>query len=665
MKFDIYDKKTYPKRQVHLDFHTSPYIEGIGKRFSKKQFQSALKAGKVNSVTLFAKCHNGYCYYPTEVGSMHPHLDFDLLGAELDACHEIGVRAPIYITGGWSHLDSTEHPEWNRRNADGSVSTVGDYDLTATPDTPKPMCCWIHLCLNDNGYCRHIYDITEEICKRYKQVDGLFYDIIFVGNACYCDECVRGMKEMGLDPTSESDAHEYYVKKHIDFMKKCDAILKKYHPNATIFFNSGGANMNMPEYPPYESHYEMEDLPTAWGGYNKLPPRARFFEKYGKFYLGMTGKFHYTWGEFGGYKSKDALKYEICTMAQYGAGCSIGDHLYPDGEMDAATYENIGYAYSYHEKIEPFCYGGEFVTNLGIYMGKNDPSLQGVVNILLENQLDFDFVTDGNFDKFDTVIVPSGAMLREDDRSALDAYLARGGKLLLIGTAFVEGGRHCISTGVISVEDSPYDTDFIDARALGDSRLPPSPFLSYKPAPLARVGDAEVLSVLYPPLFNRTYGRFCGHRNTPYDKSGEPIPALTRLGNTVYMAHDVGALYAEWGMLCYKDYLMAVLSGALGYEPILKTSLGSSGRVTMLHQSDERRYSVNLTYASPVTRGAAEIIDEITPIHDIKIEISVPEKIKAVRLPLHEKTLDFNSHSGKVSFTLPRLHCHETVLIEY
>ena len=68
----------------------------------------------------------------------------------------------------------------------------------------------------------------------------------------------------------------------------------------------------------------------------------------------MTGKFHYTWGEFGGYKSKDALKYEICTMAQYGAGCSIGDHLYPDGEMDITTYENIGYAYEYHEKIEEF-----------------------------------------------------------------------------------------------------------------------------------------------------------------------------------------------------------------------------------------------------------------------------------------------------------------------
>ena len=664
MKFDINDKSTYPRRQVHLDFHTSPYIEGVGERFSKKQFQSALSSANVNSVTLFAKCHNGYCYYPTKVGRMHPHLDFDLLGAQLDACHEIGVRAPIYITGGWSHLDSVTHPEWNRKNSDGTVATVGNYDLDAAPDTPKPMCCWVHLCLNDNGYCRHIYELTEEICKRYDKVDGLFYDIVFVGTACYCDECVKGMREMGLDPASETDAHLYYVKKHIDFMKKCDAILKKYHPNATIFFNSGGANMNMPEYPPYESHYEMEDLPTAWGGYSKMPPRARFFGKYGKFYLGMTGKFHYTWGEFGGYKSKDALKYEICSMAQYGAGCSIGDHLYPDGEMDMATYENIGYAYDYHERIEEFCYGGEFVTNLGIYMDKNNPSLQGVVDILLENQLDFDFVSGGNFDSFDTVIVPSGVMLRDEDTARLLDFIKSGGRLLLIGSAFVKNGSHQIDTGITSIKDSPYDTDFIKANIDGAS-LPASPFLAYTPAPTVTVGDAEVISVLYHPLFNRTYERFCGHRNTPYDKAGEHYPAMTRYGNIIYMAHDIGALYAEWGMLCYKEYMMAALRDALGYEPILATSFGSSGRVTMLRQSDKSRYSINLTYATPMTRGAAQIIDEILPVHDIKIEVKIPEKVKSVRLPLQSKTLDFSDTDGKISFILPRLHCHETIIIEH
>ena len=49
-------------RQVHLDFHTSEKIDGIGSRFSKKQFQEALKAGHVNSITVFSKCHHGWAY---------------------------------------------------------------------------------------------------------------------------------------------------------------------------------------------------------------------------------------------------------------------------------------------------------------------------------------------------------------------------------------------------------------------------------------------------------------------------------------------------------------------------------------------------------------------------------------------------------------------------
>ncbi|MBQ4159978.1 MAG: alpha-amylase, partial [Clostridia bacterium] len=105
--------------------------------------------------------------------------------------------------------------------------------------------------------------------------------------------------------------------------------MKKYHPDATIFFNSGGANPKKTEFHAYQSHFEMEDLPTAWGGYDKLPLRAKFFANSGKHLIGMTGKFHLDWGEFGGFKSGEALKYEVATMAMYGAGASVGDHMHP------------------------------------------------------------------------------------------------------------------------------------------------------------------------------------------------------------------------------------------------------------------------------------------------------------------------------------------------
>lgn len=61
-------------RQVHLDFHTSEKIPGIGSRFSKAQFQEALKTGHVNSITVFSKCHHGWAYHPSKANEIHPGL---------------------------------------------------------------------------------------------------------------------------------------------------------------------------------------------------------------------------------------------------------------------------------------------------------------------------------------------------------------------------------------------------------------------------------------------------------------------------------------------------------------------------------------------------------------------------------------------------------------
>ena len=90
------------------------------------------------------------------------------------------------------------------------------------------------------------------------------------------------------------------MRKHQDFTRKCGEILHEKHPDASIYFNSGGADQYQPEFHGASTHFELEDLPTAWGGYNKMPPRARYFANTGKDYLGMTGKFHLDWGEIGG-----------------------------------------------------------------------------------------------------------------------------------------------------------------------------------------------------------------------------------------------------------------------------------------------------------------------------------------------------------------------------
>jgi hypothetical protein len=665
--FNVNDKLSYPKRQVHLDFHTSPCISGIAKRFSRDNFIAALKKGHVSSITVFAKCHHSYCYYPTKYGIMHPGLDFDLTGEMINAAHEAGVRAPVYITAGWSEHDAQTHPEWCARDKDGNTfeNLVPENYDKSDPNAKRPETYWTHMCLNDGSYAHHIYDLTREVCERYSELDGLFYDICVSYPTCYCDECRAGMKKMGLNPENEDDAKKYLKIKHIDFMNKCGEILHSYHKNATIFFNAGGAEIHRPEFHDSQTHFEMEDLPTAWGGYNQMAPRARFFDKTNKYYMGMTGKFHLAWGEFGGFKSKDALKYEVCCMAQYGAGSSIGDHLCPDGEMDMQTYENIGHAYSYLEKIEEFCFEGEAVTNIGVYFVDKTLDFDGLVDILLENQIDFDYVRNGNFKKFDLVIFPSDTQPTSDDLKALKEYLSLGGKLLFIGNSLQKDGEFLIDCGLKKTAPADRDQDYILARISEDDRLPKSPFLSYIPIDKYENIDAEIFASAYIPMFSRTNAHYCGHKNAPYDKDAIPTPALARKGNVVYMAHKVGEMYKQFGCLAHRDYLISAIKNLCSYEPVVSVKLGSCGRVTAINQSAKSRYCINLTYAAPAKRGVAEIIDDIIPLYNIPCSIKTDKNVTRVYSPITNEELEFKNCEGRISFVIPKIECHNTVVIEY
>lgn len=654
-----------PLRQTHLDFHTSPDIDGIGSRFSKQNFQQALKLGNLDSITIFAKCHHGLCYYPTKVGVMHPKLQFDLTGAMIEAAHEVGVRAPIYITAGWSHTDAVNHPEWRTVSKEGKYVTSGNFDDSKAPDQPKNNYSWHTLCLNDGGgYAEHIYALTEEICRRYDKVDGLFFDICIANDVCYCESCKKGMNEMGFDWRCESDAREYFIRKRSAFMEKCRAILKKYHSDATIYFNTGGADQYKTRYHSLQTHFEMEDLPTAWGGYDKLPVRAKFFANYGKPYLAMTGKFHLAWGEFGGFKTKEALKYEVASMALYGAGASIGDHMHPDGEMEMETYKNIGYAYDYLEKISPFCYGGEPVVNIGLYCSMRPEVNSGVSNILLQNQIDFGVVANNNFSDFDTVIIPEGAVVEEDTALALRDYIAQGGKLLTVCDSLVKDGKFIIDTGLEYLGDALYDCDYIESMDAED-KVPNAPMLCSLPGHRTALRGAVVFAEFIMPYFSRTYGHFCGHKNTPYNKQSERYPAISKYKNVVYISHPLASEYNQYGSLYHREYFLKAL-GLIYKGGALKVSgIGSQGRCTMICQREQRRYCINMVYAVPVKRGGAEIIEDVMPVYDVKVELNVEEAIKRVYVGVTGEELPFERNGNKISFTVPRLLCHTSIVAEY
>ncbi|EEF23812.1 conserved hypothetical protein, partial [Ricinus communis] len=152
-------------RQIHLDFHTSEHIPGIGSDFDPEAFVSTLKAAHVDSITIFAKCHHGWSYYPTKVGKPHPHLARpDLLGDMVKALSAADIESPIYISVQWDELTAREHPEWRAMSA----SNRYQHALPGDPSAGKQLSpAWHTLCLNHEGLRKYILDQAREVAQIY------------------------------------------------------------------------------------------------------------------------------------------------------------------------------------------------------------------------------------------------------------------------------------------------------------------------------------------------------------------------------------------------------------------------------------------------------------------------------------------------------------------
>ncbi len=182
-----------PKRQVHLDFHTSPYIPDLFSEFDVEKFADTIQGAHVNSVTIFAKCHHGMSYFPTEHGTPHPALgDQDVVADIIAALHKRNIQVPIYSTVVWEETLAYEHPEWRQVKHDGSFAQL---------DTPPPGFLhpdkWNFLCFNNSEYLAYLDKHILELAKRYK-IDGLFMDIVFMHeDGCFCDTCILLRREQG------------------------------------------------------------------------------------------------------------------------------------------------------------------------------------------------------------------------------------------------------------------------------------------------------------------------------------------------------------------------------------------------------------------------------------------------------------------------------------
>ncbi len=664
-------------RQIHLDFHTSPFIPGIGEQFDKKQWQKTLQDAAVDSITLFATCHHGYAYYNTKVGERHPHLSFDLLRAQVDACHEIGIKTPIYLTAGLNNYASEHHPEWGVMEPSGKI-----YD---------PLCPHFHLMCFNTPYLDFLCAQIQEVIRLFPDGDGIFTDIIGERDCC-CKYCMQEMAEMGLDASNPEDRKKHAKTVLMKYYQRVYDAVKSIAPQMPLFHNSGHVSIGSEDILKYFSHLELESLPTGGWGYDHFPMSAAYVRNFGLEFLGMTGKFHTTWGEFGGFKHPNALRYECAAMIANGAKCSVGDQLHPGAKLDESTYRIIGEAYREVREKEPWCDRVTSVANLAI-LSANTPERHeratlpcdtGASRILLEAHIPHDFV-DATMDwsKYRFLLLPDEVRLSAALAAKLKAFQAAGGKLILSGTSGMMTDKDAFALEMPFEHDgcSPYQPDYVKPSAEFAPNYLSSPYVMYLASQRIKVRNGVSLGEIYDPYFNRTFQHFSSHQHTPFKPDASGYDAGVMTDNMLYFAHPVFSLYRAYGAVVLKEYVVNALRRFIGSESVLNIAgLPSQGRVTLMEQQDESRYVLHLLYANTILRGgvvqldggntsgrgALEVIEELNPASATRISIKIPRKITSARIVPSGEQLAFTyAADGRIELAAPSFTCHCMIELKY
>lgn len=643
-------------RQVHLDFHTSGLLT-VGDKFSKEQFRKALEIGHINSITVFSKCHHGWSYHPTTANEMHPGLKFDLLGAQLEVCREMNVNAPVYISAGLDEKGYEKHPEW-RWHPCRDEKGLEEYYNEAH----------FHLLCFNTDYLDVLCSQVEEVMEKYNPC-GIFLDIISP-KVCYCEKCLDEMKRLGMDTENEEDCKKFSI---ITFNKYADAInasVRKYSDTATIFHNSGHIPKGNHKFINYNTHLELESLPTGGWGYDHFPLSAAYVRTLGdKEFLGMTGKFHQSWGEFGGFKHPNALIYETALSVMNGAGCSVGDQLHSSGEMNEVTYSLIGKGYARIEEREPWIIGAKNIADIAVLSeealtgNRNAKADTGANRMLLEGNYLYNFIDEtADISGYKLLILPDYTDVSDAFIEKINAFIEKGGKVIASAESIVKDGKFFLDTGAVYEGENEFSPTYF---------IPEFPTVNGTTAYIMRckshklsVTDGKALAQRQNPYFNRTREHFCSHMHAPNNEA-EAFPAVVIKNNVAYIGWDIFTAYATHGHLCFKEIFSYVIKTLLGDDVSAAASIPDKAVMTLTRQEKENRKILHLLFAHTTVRGNnTEVIEDTVPLYNVNCSVLCDKKPSKIYLAPEKTEIPFTYENGKAIFSVPEVNIHAMAVIE-
>jgi hypothetical protein len=652
-----------PKWALFFDFHTMPACPDVGANFDVDAFVNHLKDCGVDYVVFPARCNLGMAYYNTKVGIRHYSLKYDLFGRLSEACAKAGIHISAYINCGLSHEEALLHRDWAIIHPEGYVYKPNRMDHF-----------FRQMCYN-TPYGDHLLKMVEEAVSNYP-ISGLFLDCFYT-EPCVGVECIREMKKLGYDWRNPRELAKYNHMKIMRMARRIADTANKLKPNLLLYFNGI----------PYEdqqdvgTYIEIECLPTGGWGYDHLPVYVRYARNLGKPVLNMTGRFHRSWGDFGGIRTEASLEYDCLYGLANAVRTTIGDHFHPRGDINRAVFNLVRRVYSKLQRFEPWFDGAEALTEIALLaprstfqawgVAEDKPqcleAVKGATRMLCELKMQFDVVTSSiNWKKYRLLIMPDVVLMDGETVAKVKAHLDSGGRILASAWSGLDHDRKRFALGdewgVVFKGVDPYNPAYLFAYQRLAEGLPDMPMDFYSEGvEVEALPGTEVLGEVIAPYYSRHWDGEHGYVYTPPDKrTGRP--AVTKRGAVAYISRAVFTGYYNHASVPMRQLVFNLLQMLLPNPMVRVQGLPSFARVTVTSQTNRRMVHI-LSYV-PERRGPnVDMIEEPIELRDVQLSLRLDgREPRRVYLAPDLKELPFTVEDGYINTVIP-LHCGYSMVV--
>lgn len=610
------------KRAIHIDFHTMPGVFDIYENFDAVKFAKTLKEAHVEYVNIFAKCNEGYTYYPTKIGVMYPGLKRDMFGELLNECHKNNIGVSAYLNVGYDQEMAIRHRDWmiyNHKLLKSDDEIVSKY--------------FRDMCYYNSGFRKFTIDIIKEIQENY-DVDGFFLDCMSL-NACSGKECVDACIKRGLDPTKEEDLLKSAGLSRIDFCKEVKEVIGS---DKHVFFNS----VPYHDIEGTNTHIEIEGLPGGQG-YDYFQAQASYARNIEKKVLYMTGRFQKSWADFGGFKTKASLEYDVFDAMMNATEISIGDHMHPSTGLEKTVYDTVGEIYENVMRYEPWTDGAKYKAQIAILTqtenGIIDSSGRGAVRILGELKHTYDVVNEKmDFSKYELLILPDNIIITPLLKEKLKKHIAGGKGIISSGESGLNPEKNEFAMdewGVIFKGYDEFHNSYFKMNDESDIIMKNMRWSTYVPKIKMSVREnGESYAKYHPPYFDKHWDGIRGYWYIPPTNS-DGTCAVSKSECVFHICFNIFDAYYKNAMPAHKQLIKRCIDEFLPHTLIKSNDLPQTARATITELDKTIQLHIKVTY--PEVRGEAVVIDEHNKLPQGAVVYIKGEYSEAIIAPCKEK----------------------------